>query len=120
MGCGFFSEERFNEKIASLVPYLVPLTRRIWQLTKGKMLATPAKFHYVFNLRDLSRIWQGMLTVRGDECEDEKTLLLLWHHECTRAIADRYCKHLQHPYHFILLFYLGLLIMRIKIGLIIL
>uniref|UniRef100_A0A1A9WR67 AAA+ ATPase domain-containing protein n=1 Tax=Glossina brevipalpis TaxID=37001 RepID=A0A1A9WR67_9MUSC len=90
IGCGYFCLARFEEEVVNVVPSLVPLTRNFWQSVKGKMLPTPSNFHYVFNLRDLSRIWEGILKVAGEECKTVSDILKLWRHECTRVIADRF------------------------------
>lgn len=90
IGQGYFCHTRFDETIVHFLPKLIPLTRVLWQQTKLKMLPTPAKFHYVFNLRDLSRIWEGILRIERAECDSITRLLKLWEHECTRVIADRF------------------------------
>lgn len=87
---GYFSSDRFNPVIVDFMSNLIPLTRKLWQQTKIKMLPTPAKFHYVFNLRDLSRIWQGILKIKSEECQSIGSMLKLWRHECCRVIADRF------------------------------
>lgn len=89
LGCGYFCIERFNDDIVQFVPSLVTLTRIVWQKTKQKLLPTPANFHYVFNLRDLSRIWEGMLQIYTDECPNIATMLKLWCHEMQRVIFDK-------------------------------
>ena len=69
---------------------IVKATINIYNTRAAEMLPTPAKSHYTFNLRDLSKVFQGLL--RADPrvvAEDKNELLRLWMHESLRVFADR-------------------------------
>uniref|UniRef100_T1J281 AAA+ ATPase domain-containing protein n=1 Tax=Strigamia maritima TaxID=126957 RepID=T1J281_STRMM len=91
MACGYYCGKRgFVGEVRNVVRKLVPVTRELLKKTKLQMLPTPANFHYVFNLRDLSRIWQGMLGTLSSVIDTENLVIALWKHECTRVLSDRF------------------------------
>ena len=61
----------------------------VYEKIASEMLPTPAKSHYTFNLRDLSKVFQGVLSLNVKHCPDARTYARLWAHECQRVFADR-------------------------------
>ena len=101
---GRFPNGKIPEETLQVVDKLTHATISLWKTMQNKMLPTPAKFHYIFNLRELSRVFQGIMltpseTVKtgGYRCEQKTasfegggvTLLRIWKHECARTFSDK-------------------------------
>ncbi|KAA0176015.1 hypothetical protein FNF27_02407 [Cafeteria roenbergensis] len=100
MLAGRFPADEFSpDCIEGVVANLTSGTIDLWNRVKAKMLPTPAKFHYIFNMRELSRVFQGILlspkdtTLTGGQQTPSKdqgiNLLKLWKHECARVFEDK-------------------------------
>jgi dynein heavy chain len=85
---GFFAQE-FAKDIMGMAPGVVKATVQIYRRIAADLLPTPAKSHYTFNLRDLSKTFQGVLMVKPPSCPDRATMTRLWAHECMRVFHDR-------------------------------
>ena len=46
---------------------------------------TPAKSHYCYNLRDVSKVFQGIAKSNAKAITKEDDMLKLWAHECLRV-----------------------------------
>uniref|UniRef100_A0A8C0ZKX5 Dynein axonemal heavy chain 1 n=1 Tax=Cyanistes caeruleus TaxID=156563 RepID=A0A8C0ZKX5_CYACU len=68
---------------------LVDATISVYMTITSQLLPTPAKSHYTFNLRDLSKVFQGMLMAEPGKVENKEHLLRLWYHESCRVFRDR-------------------------------
>ena len=53
------------------------------------MRPTPAKFHYLFNLRDVSKVFQGVLMTKPISIQNPETMAKLWINESQRVFYDR-------------------------------
>lgn len=53
-----FDAAHFSAAVVDVAAKLVPTTIKLWNTVSAKMLPTPSKFHYLFNMRELSRVFQ--------------------------------------------------------------
>ncbi|KAH9113497.1 hypothetical protein AeMF1_012304 [Aphanomyces euteiches] len=70
----------------------------IYNTIINELLPTPAKAHYTFNLRDLAKVFQGVLMGDMKRIVKLEQLLRLWVHENMRVFEDRFTTPSDHEW----------------------
>jgi dynein heavy chain, axonemal len=79
----------FEDEFRTYGDIMTKATINIYESVIGRFLPTPTKIHYLFNLRDISKVFQGLLRCDKRMHTSKATLLRLWIHECFRVFYDR-------------------------------
>ncbi|KFV69246.1 Dynein beta chain, ciliary, partial [Dryobates pubescens] len=83
------SSGSFSGAVQKSAQQLVALALALHQKVAAAFLPTAIKFHYVFNLRDLSNIFQGLLFSSPECVQQPQDLVKLYLHESSRVYRDR-------------------------------
>uniref|UniRef100_UPI00398F6457 dynein axonemal heavy chain 6 isoform X2 n=1 Tax=Pristiophorus japonicus TaxID=55135 RepID=UPI00398F6457 len=84
---GFLAE--FTRAVKQCSINIVEAAVDIYHQMSIDLLPTPAKSHYVFNLRDLSKCIQGILQCNPSTVRTDDQIFRLFCHECQRVFHDR-------------------------------
>ena len=79
----------FSSEIKTLGGAVVESTLETFRAAMAHLLPTPKKSHYTFNLRDFSRVIQGVLLSKPSNEFNKQSLTRLWAHEALRVFCDR-------------------------------
>jgi dynein heavy chain len=81
--------KNFPASIQKMAERLVSAALVMHKKVSQTFLPTAIKFHYIFNLRDLSNIFQGILFSTKEKVKDSVELVRLLFHEATRTYGDK-------------------------------
>ena len=76
-------------EIKTLGEQLARATYIIYLETQNNFRPTPRNCHYVFNMRDMSKVFQGVHRADKNDYESKEAILKLWSHEILRVFHDR-------------------------------
>ncbi|OHT09907.1 Dynein heavy chain family protein [Tritrichomonas foetus] len=79
----------FSENVKNVVQKIVTASVDVYTTVIQNFLPTPDKSHYVFNLRDLANVVQGIMRAKPDYVSTPQILEKLWLHENVRVYSDR-------------------------------
>jgi len=78
----FISANFQGEEYSALTQPIVEATIEVYDTIARELLPTPAKSHYTFNLRDLAKVFQGILSGDPKSIRDPNGLVRLWVRMC--------------------------------------
>jgi len=55
--------KKYSANVINMRPFIIDATIAIWDTTRKRLLPTPTKFHYNFNIRDLAGVFGGICRV---------------------------------------------------------
>ena len=84
-----FKFQNFDEEIKNLSEPMALATINLFNMIQENFLPTPAKSHYIFNMRDISKVFQGMYQADKNFYEGKEHIIKLWGHEVLRVFHDR-------------------------------
>uniref|UniRef100_A0A287AF97 Dynein axonemal heavy chain 10 n=1 Tax=Sus scrofa TaxID=9823 RepID=A0A287AF97_PIG len=79
----------FHESIAAVSDKLTSCTLALYKNIVQDLPPTPSKFHYIFNLRDLSRVFNGLILTNPGRFQTVTQMVRVWRNECLRVFHDR-------------------------------
>lgn len=106
-----------GETLSNTAQQVVSATISLLQATQRYLVPTPSKFHYSFTMRDISKVFQGIMTADMNALSgsaghgtvtklpgggaaaaaaaltSSQYLVILWAHECRRVFADKLISH---------------------------
>eukprot|EP00742_Colponemidia_sp_Colp-10_P007071 GILJ01007591.1.p1 GENE.GILJ01007591.1~~GILJ01007591.1.p1 ORF type:complete len:2165 (-),score=376.69 GILJ01007591.1:179-6499(-) len=86
---GFLNSHQFTPDAKKVATAIVDSTIEVYEKMQAEMRPTPSRFHYTFNLRDISKVFQGLLNARPRFIPNSKVFTRLWLHETSRVFYDR-------------------------------
>jgi dynein heavy chain len=84
-----FAKPGFEKSFAELATPIVEATASVYYSAIKNLLPTPAKSHYLFNLRDFARVIAGVMMAPGGNMPSKDHVVRLWVHELYRVFYDR-------------------------------
>ncbi|KAJ0394425.1 hypothetical protein P43SY_010922 [Pythium insidiosum] len=86
----------FSDNVREAGGKLTDALLRFFDVVVERLPPTPSKFHYIFNLRDLGRVCEGICMATPDKFDSAKSIVRLWRNEVKRVFCDRLTSDADH------------------------
>ncbi|CBJ30911.1 Dynein heavy chain family dynein heavy chain [Ectocarpus siliculosus] len=81
--------QHFDPEIAGQSSNMIKAALGLHNQVAANFRKTATNFHYEFNIRHLSNVFQGLLVAQPDQFKTAEKFVLLWMHESERVYGDR-------------------------------